>query len=182
MNILILNGSPRPNGNTHVVLEEMKKQLEIRHTVTLLNVCRMKLSGCVACDSCKRNGGHCVCPDESDALIQQVAAADALIYGTPVYWWGMSAQLKMAVDKLYSLSAEAQKKVRKLGVVAVGASGTEDIQYRLIHDQFACIADHLNWEQAFYLPLSAWAPGEISNDQEAMAQVTEAVEKLQEHL
>ncbi len=178
MNILILNGSPRPNGNTHVVLEAMQEQLKESHDVTLLNVCRMKLSGCLACNSCKRNGGHCICPDESDALIQQVAAADAVIFGTPVYWWGVSAQLKMAVDKLYSLSAEAQKKVRRLGVVAIGASGVDDIQYRLIHDQFACIAGNLHWEQAFYLPLSAYAPGEIADDREAMAQVREAASRL----
>lgn len=55
MNILILNGSPRRNGNTHAALHIMKEKLLERHTVEVLDVCSMDLSGCRACDGCKRN-------------------------------------------------------------------------------------------------------------------------------
>ena len=71
MKILILNGSPRHHGNTHTVLQAMKEILLENHAVEVLDVCTMHLSGCCACDRCKRNGGHCVCPDESDAVIQK---------------------------------------------------------------------------------------------------------------
>lgn len=67
MNILILNGSPRHHGNTHVALQIMKAILKDGNAVDILDV--LKLSGCRACDSCKRNGGHCICFDESDAAI-----------------------------------------------------------------------------------------------------------------
>ena len=102
MKILILNGSPRLHGNTSKVVRTLDSMLAQEHTVELLDICSMQLSGCVACDVCKANGRHCVRPDESDAVIRKIAEADAVIFGTPVYWWGMSAQLKMVVDKFYS--------------------------------------------------------------------------------
>ena len=181
MNVLILNGSPRLSGNTHTVLETMKEQLEDRHTVTFVDVCRKKLSGCMACDACKANGGHCVCPDDSDALIQQIIAADFVILGTPVYWWGMSAQLKMVVDKLYSNDGKTgvlRNNPKKIGVVAVGANDVDNIQYQLIRDQFSCIAEHLNWELVFSLSFSAYEPSEIAQNEAALKQARDAVSNV----
>lgn len=175
MNILILNGSPRMSGNTRTLLNVMKEQLEQKHTVELVDVCRQKLSGCVACDSCKSNGGHCVQPDDSDVLVQKILAADLVVFGTPVYWWGMSAQMKMVVDKLYSIQ---KKEPKKVGVIAVGASGVDNIQYRLIKEQFACIAEHMKWETAFSLSFSASAPGEIAQNEAALAEVSRTAEAL----
>lgn len=161
MKILVLNGSPRRTGNTHAVLKMMADFLGKNNDVEILDLALMKLSGCMACDGCKKNGGHCVCPDESDAVIQKVAQADAVIFGTPVYWWGMSAQLKMVVDKFYSHDPQFKSTPKNIGVVVVGANSLEDTQYHLIHEQFRCIADHLKWKLKFYLPLSAYEPGEV---------------------
>lgn len=175
MNVLILNGSPRMKGNTRTVLKYMEEQLSGQHTVTFVDVCRRKISGCLACNGCKKNGGHCICPDESDALMQQVIAADAIIIGTPVYWWGMSSQLKMAVDKFYSCDAKLREHPKKLGILAIGAESTDDIQYSLIREQFSCIAKHLNWELAFSLSFSAYEPGEITQNEDAFEQSKQAI-------
>ena len=178
MNILILNGSPRHHGNTHAVLQTMKSILENGNTVEALDVCTLKLSGCCACDGCKRNGGHCVCPDESDAVIQKIVQADAIIFGTPVYWWGMSAQLKMVVDKFYSQDSQFKTMCKKIGVVVIGANELENPQYRLIHDQFHCIAEYRNWDLVFSLSFSAYEPGEIYGDKNLEISIKEAVSKL----
>lgn len=178
MQVLILNGSPRMKGNTRTVLKAMEAQLQSRHTVTFVDVCRRKISGCVACNGCKKNGGHCICPDESDALMQQVIDADLLILGTPVYWWGMSSQLKMAVDKFYSCDAKLREHPKKLGILAIGAEQTDDIQYRLIREQFSCIAKHLNWDMAFSLSFSAYEPGEIAQNEDAMKHALEVAAEL----
>lgn len=161
MNILILNGSPRHYGNTRAALETMKNILEDKNIVEVLDVCNIKLSGCCACDGCKHNGGHCVCPDESDTVIQKIVQADVVIFGTPVYWWGMSAQLKMVVDKFYSQDSQFKTMSKKIGVVAVGANDLENPQYRLIHNQFQCISEYLHWDLAFSLSFSAYEPGEL---------------------
>ena len=177
-NVLLLNGSPRRKGNTRLVLQKMAALLEEIYTVELLDLCSLNLSGCSACDGCQKNGGHCVCQDDSDAVIQKVVQADVVLFGTPVYWWGMSAQLKMAIDKFYSQDGAFQTKKKTMGVVAVGASELENPQYRLIREQFACIAEHLHWDLAFSLSFSAYEPGEIANTPTLMAQIQEAVQKL----
>ncbi len=178
MKVLILNGSPRRKGNTQAVLQMMEKQLENGNEVEVLDVCSMKLSGCVACDGCKENGGHCVCPDESDALVQKIWEADAVIFATPVYWWGMTAQLKMAVDKLYSRDKAFRAMTKKMGVIAIGGSEVENIQYQLIRHQFACIAEYLHWTLNFSLAFSAYEPGEVLQQADLAQQVQQACDAL----
>lgn len=175
MNIVILNGSPRENGNTKTVLERIQVNLLENHNVEMLDVCTMKLSGCCACDGCKQNGGHCVCMDDSDMLIQKVVMADAVIFGTPVYWWGMSSQLKMVVDKFYSQDSQFQTMKKKVGIVAIGANELADPQYRLINEQFSCIVKYLGWELAFSLAYSAYEPGEICENNDLEHTVQDAV-------
>lgn len=178
MNILILNGSPRRNGNTHAALQVMKEKLLERHTVEVLDVCAMDLSGCRACDGCKRNDGHCICPDDSDTIIQKIVHADAVIFGTPVYWWGMSAQLKMVVDKFYSQDDQFKTMHKKIGVLAIGANTLDNPQYRLIHEQFSCIAEYLGWELSFSLSFSAYEPGEVCADKNLETSIQEAIANL----
>ena len=178
MNIFILNGSPRYHGNTHASLQTMKTILEDGNTVEVLDVSTLKLSGCCACDGCKRNGGHCVCQDESDAVIQKIVQADAVIFGTPVYWWGMSAQLKMVVDKFYSQDSQFKTMGKKIGVIVVGANNMENPQYRLIHDQFRCIAEYLHWHLAFSLSFSAYEPGELMTQDGVLDQLKEACDTI----
>lgn len=178
MDIILLNGSPRRGGNTHAVLQKMKKQLQTHHTAEILDVCSMHLSGCCACDSCKRNGGHCICPDDSDTIVQKIPQADVVVFGTPVYWWGMSAQLKMVIDKFYAQDAQFQTMEKKIGIVAIGANALEDPQYRLIREQFSCIADYLGWKLAFSLSYSAYEPEEICFDLNLDHTIQEALEHL----
>ena len=178
MKILMLNGSPRRNGNTHAVLERMQKQLQEGNQVELLNICTMKLSGCVACEGCSRNGGHCVQHDDSDAVIQKIVQADAVIFGTPVYWWGMSSQLKMVVDKFYSQNGSFKTMKKKIGVLIVGANERKDPQYRSIGEQFDCIAKHLNWNMAFCESFSAYEPEEVLKQADLAQRVQQACDSL----
>lgn len=178
MNILILNGSPRHHGNTRAALKTMKAILEEKNNIEILDVCTLKLSGCRACDGCKHNGGHCVCPDESDTVIQKIAQADGVIFGTPVYWWGMSAQLKMIVDKFYSQDSQFKTMDKKLGVVIVGANDLGNPQYRLIHDQFCCIAEYLNWDLAFSQSFSAYEPGELMTQEGVLDKLKQACDAI----
>ena len=178
MKVLLLNGSPRMKGNTRAALSLVKEGIEEGlhpESLELYDISRHKLSACLACDSCKKNGGNCVQPDESAALVQKIYDADAVIFGTPVYWWGMSAQLKMAVDKLYSRTALLQEhEAKKIGLIAVGAAKVDDPEYRLIEEQMNCICGHLGWELAFSYGISAWEPGDLEKKEETVRILKEA--------
>ena len=161
MKILILNGSPRMKGNTNSVSQLLKAQLEPLHEVEILNVTKLNLTGCLGCYACRKNGGHCICKDDSNLLNAKVEAADAVIFATPVYWWGISGQLKTAIDKFQSRSESYLNQPKKVGLVMIGADALDSPQYRLIREQFDCITNFLHWELVFSLPLSALEPGEV---------------------
>ena len=179
MNILILNGSPRHTGNTHSALRLLEEKLHALGAQTqFVDVCNLKLTGCQACDTCKKNGGRCVMDQDSAQVIDQIAQADAVVFGTPVYWWGMSAQLKMVVDKFYPQDGPFHKMNKKIGVLVVGANAQTDPQYELIGRQFSCIADYLGWETSFQLSFSAWEAGEVMKQPGLEEKLSQAAENL----
>ena len=168
MKTLFLSGSPRPGSNSRAALEAAAEGIGAHlpeMEIEFVDVPKLKLSGCIACDSCRRNGGRCVLPDGGDAFAEKVLAADVLIFGTPVYWWGIASQLKAAVDRLYCKGDALHACTKQLGVVAVGAADLDDPQYALIRGQFENIAAFLGWELIFCEGASAAACGELaSND------------------
>ena len=187
MKVLILNGSPRMKRNTRAALQAVKEGIETGlapEELEFYDVSAHKLSPCLACDGCKKNGGVCVRPDESAELVKKIYEADVLIFGTPVYWWGMSAQLKMAIDKLYSMDSQfkalkEQGVSKKVGLVTVGAAATDDPEYKLIEDQMVCICGHLGWKLSFSYGISAWEPGEIAGQEATLKELREVWETLQ---
>ena len=180
MNILLLNGSPRKGSNTRYALSAIAEGLmkNSSNTVEIINISDVSVGVCIVCNACQSNGGNCVRPDDTKATIDKISAADMLIMGTPVYWWGVSAQLKAVVDKFYSKNAEFKTQKKKLGVVAVGASAVPDSQYTLIHEQFNCIANFLNWEKIFELSFSAYEEGELEKSAEANIALAEILKKI----
>ena len=180
MHILILNGSPRMKGNTRtglLAVSEAMKEKYLEAKVEFLDVTKHKLSGCTNCDGCKRNGGKCVMPDESAEIIEKLYKADYIVFGTPVYWWGMSAQLKMVIDKMYSKSEEFHKQRKNIGLLTVGAAELEDPQYRIIREQMKCICDFLGWDLSFSYSISAYEANELSGREDEINKLKEACTK-----
>ena len=175
MKILILNGSPRLNGNTSYALSKIAEGISKNtdHCAEIINVSKFKIGGCTACNACKENGGNCIMKDDSKCIIDKVYSSDALILGTPVYWWGMSSQLKAVVDKFYSKTAQFKEQNKKIGVVAIGSGAVSNKQYSLIHEQFLCISDFLGWDRVFGLSFSASAPNDLQKSADAEKELSE---------
>ena len=182
MNILILNGSPRMKGNTRTALAAIAAGIAAHlpaAKVDVLDVAKMQLKACVHCDACRKNGGNCVLPGENAAIIQKIADADSIIFGSPVYWWGISAHLKMAMDSMYSKDEAFQSMKKKIGLVTVGAAETTDPEYRIIHDQFTCICEFLGWELRFSEAFSTPEKDTMAGNAAQLAHLKTLWEKLQ---
>jgi multimeric flavodoxin WrbA len=167
MKILLLNGSPRLSGNTKTALNEISRGISSNipgAEIELVDITKYKVSGCVNCDSCMKNGGSCVQRDDTNEIIQKVYDADAVILGTPVYYWGVSAQMKTVVDKFYSKDEQFRQQKKKLGIVAVGAGSLDDPEYALITAQFECICNYLGWDIIFSHSVSAANKGDLAGD------------------
>ena len=117
MNVLILQGSPRATGNTAWMAEEYRKAAEeAGHQVTVVDVSRKKIAGCLACEYCHtKGGGVCIQKDDMQELYPLLAEAEALVLAAPIYYFTMSAQIQAAIQRFYAIWKPA--KVRKTALL-----------------------------------------------------------------
>lgn len=122
MHILMLNGSPRKDGNTSVALREMEKVfLEAGFTVETVQVGQMEVRGCLCCGYCFKNG-KCAMDDVVNELAEKLKAADGLVIGSPVYYAAPNGTLVALLDRLFYSSGF--DKTMKVGAsVAVARRG-----------------------------------------------------------
>ena len=114
MYIVGVSGSPRVNGNTDLILNEALKAAEANGAqVKLIRLCDYNLKPCEACMSCFSTG-KCVIKDDWQELFQELTKADGIILGSPSYFQGVTAQMKIFIDRIGFL-ALARKKVDFVG-------------------------------------------------------------------
>lgn len=123
MKILAISCSPRSNGNTVAMLEEVLGAAEERGAdVELYSVAGKDIQPCDGCWTCAETG-RCHITDDTAALLEKMLAADGIVFGVPVYFHGMSAQAKAIIDRTISLNTPERSLTNKvLGVVASAGS------------------------------------------------------------
>lgn len=119
MRALILNGSPRPNGHTKQMIEAFCEGLDkTGHEYDELDICRMNIHGCLACEySHGKGNGRCVQKDDMGKVYHLLSEADILVIASPIYYHGLTGQLKCCIDRFYA--ALYPKKPMKLAKVAM---------------------------------------------------------------
>ena len=129
LKVLILNGSPRVNGNTGLAIREMERIFtESGVAVETVQVGNQAVRGCIACGTCARKG-RCVFDDVVNELAPKFEAADGLVVASPVYYASAIATLIACLDRLfYSTSFDKTMKVGASVVCARrgGCSATFD--------------------------------------------------------
>lgn len=161
MKILLINGSPRRTGNTAAALQKLAEKLNPEHDVEFLQSYSLAVTPCFSCFQCKTNGGFCVQKDDTNTWLQKVYDADCIVFGTPVYWMGMSGQLKLFIDKFIARQSAFSLLSKKVVNINVGASGLSMAQYKLINDQITLISHFLHWEHIHSCSFSANNIGDI---------------------
>ena len=102
-NVLILEGSPRANGNSAILSEAFAKGAkEAGCSVEAICVARKKVAGCLGCNACYRNGGTCVQKDDMAEIREKMLAADVIVLASPIYFYSMTAQMKAVIDRTYA--------------------------------------------------------------------------------
>ncbi len=106
MKVLGVVGSPRKGGNTDILVSEMLKGAQSVGASTdkiLLNDMNIKPCQSICSDYCKRTG-ECRIDDDMSKLYNKLYDSDVIVLGTPVYWYGPSAQLKCFIDRWFPFS------------------------------------------------------------------------------
>lgn len=122
MNILGIVCSPRKEGNTEFLVKEvLNAARKAGASVELLKIAGMKIAPCDGCQSCTKIG-KCKIKDDMDNVYGKLQGADGIIIGTPVYFWSVSGQAKVLIDRTYALRFPKLKLEGKIaGAIAVGA-------------------------------------------------------------
>ena len=149
--ILILTGSPRRNGNTDRLAQSFAKGAEESNQVEIVSVCDYKVNPCIGCNSCfSREGNRCFQNDDMTAIYEKLSQADILIIASPVYFYGISSQLKAII--------------KKLGLILVGAATLPEL-FDAIITQYKLVLNFFKLEDAgSVLVRGAKEKGEVSEE------------------
>ena len=122
MKVLMLNGSPRANGNTSLALGEMQKIFEKEGVeIEYVHVGNKEIRGCVACASCFKTG-KCAIDDIVNELAPKLEACDGVVVGSPVYYAAANSTLTALLDRLF-YSTRFDKRMKVGASVAVARRG-----------------------------------------------------------
>lgn len=106
MKILVITGSPRKNGNSNTLAEHfIKGAKEAGHEVVRFDAAFKKVHPCIACNRCGMNG-QCVFKDDFEFIRKHIADADLVAFATPMYYFGISAQIKTVIDRFYAINGQ----------------------------------------------------------------------------
>ena len=119
--ILVLIGSPRKGGNTDLLARAFAEGASEKHEVEVIRVADYKIDPCIGCNACFAKEDHsCFQKDDMAKIYEKLKQADTLVIASPVYFYGLSAQLKALVDRLHN-PIRNEFHFKKLGLILVGA-------------------------------------------------------------
>lgn len=147
MKILVLNGNPRPHGNTAAMVAAFAKGAqENGHQVDVVNVCQKKIAGCLACEYChKKDSGHerqCVQQDDMQEIYPLLDEAEMIVLASPVYYHSFSGQLQCAINRIYAL--DKPKHLKKAALIL--SSGSDHVYGGAIYEYQNSFLSYLHLE------------------------------------
>lgn len=144
MNILVLNGSPRPNGNTAAMVAAFAEGAsENGHNITVVSVCQKKIAGCLACEYCHTKGeGKCVQQDDMQEIYPVLDTAEMIVLASPIYYHSFTGQLQCAVNRIYAL--DKPKNLKKAALIL--SSGDANVYDGAIYEYQNSFLNYLKLE------------------------------------
>ncbi|GAB4419474.1 MAG: flavodoxin family protein [Thermodesulfovibrionales bacterium] len=106
MKVIAFNGSPRIHGNTEVLLKETLKAVdEAGHEIRLFELNLTDIKPCQDCGGCDKTG-ECIIKDDMGEIYDAIREADRIILASPIFFFGLSAQAKIMIDRCQSFWCE----------------------------------------------------------------------------
>jgi multimeric flavodoxin WrbA len=170
--IVLLSGSPKPNGNTAQLMQECSKEIEaLGVEAEIVSFAGKKIEACIACGRCSKEG-KCGLDDGLNEIIDKIRAADGLIVGTPVYFGTARGDVMCALQRIGYVSMNTDRFLagKVGGPIAVARRGgqtltlQEMLMFFLINDMIVPGSNY--WNMVF-----GRTPGEALKDEEGVATV-----------
>ncbi len=144
MKIVILMGSPNQNGSTSLIVNQFKKgATEVGHQVEIIDVAHLNIHPCFGCVACGYEG-PCVQKDDIEKIKEKILSCDMLVFATPLYYYGMTAQLKIVVDRFCAYNGSLQRKHLKSALLAV-AWNSDNWTFAALENHYKTLVKYLNF-------------------------------------
>jgi multimeric flavodoxin WrbA len=139
MNILILSGSPRKGGNTDLLVEAFVKGASQKNHVEVVSVRDYKVSPCMGCNACFMSKDKtCMQKDDMALIYEKMAHANMLVIASPVYFYGLSAQLKAVIDRFHNPIRDSFR-IKKTALLLVGAATLPELFDSILAQYQLCL-------------------------------------------
>ena len=168
--ILVLSGSPKRDGNTAILIEgftEGARSKEAEVTVIHAASLKYKFPGCTSCRSCQGSREYCcVIEDDARTVLGKMAQADVIVMATPLYFFAASAQLKIIMDRMFSLykwnnTAGTFTSPLKGKTLVLIASAYEDVGLDVLEKPFVLTAEYTGMKYNSLLVPNAGVSGNL---------------------
>ncbi len=173
MRVLGIVGSPRRGGNTEILVDEiLAGAAEAGADTEKIILNELNILPCQACDACK-DGDECIQDDDMSELLKQMDRCRIWVLGTPVYWWGPSAQLKAFIDRWYGADQAIFKGRTIILAIPLGSGNKKTAQH--VVGMFHDIADYLGMNiAATVLALGAYKLSAVRKHASVLANARQA--------
>lgn len=143
---VVIAGSPRKGMYSDRLAEAYSSRKENSEIIYARS---LKAGPCKACEYCHGKGnGICVQKDDMADALERIKKADEVALFSPIYWWQVTSQMKLVIDRLYAMDHK-EWEGKKLTVVLNGAAEDDDREFALLRDLFKEMADYLKLDFTF---------------------------------
>lgn len=179
MKVIAVNGSPRKEGNTHIVLEKMAEELAKQNIETeVVHVGAGKVQGCTGCFGCIESP-EALCVIDNDGVneaAKKLRQADGIILGAPTYYGGIPGSMKAYLDRLFFPSTEMMANKVSTAFVIHRRSGGDDALHQL--HNYLRVNHTIIAPQKYWLIVHGMHIGEVVRDIEGMQNITENAKSM----
>jgi multimeric flavodoxin WrbA len=172
MRVTTLLGSAKKKGNTATVLSWVEEEMKsLGHNVQRIFLNDKTIRGCLGCAKCKDYPDEIACVQKDDAIniMENMVSSDVVLYASPIYFWGFSAQMKALIDRCYSLTTDYHRpshtslmRGMRIGLLVTGGGPYEN-NVEGLFTAFNRIADFLLAKKSGELYIGGCtAPAELS--------------------
>ena len=163
-NVLILLGSPRKEGNSHLLAKAFAEGTESAgHTVTYFDAGKGGIAGCMACGGCWKTGAPCVQKDRMQEAYPLLEQADVLVITSPLYFFDLNAQVRAVLDRFYPYGRQERTSSLHIqeSVLLMTAAG---VPYKFdgARATYELMVEYMKWtDRGMILADGVWDKGDI---------------------
>jgi multimeric flavodoxin WrbA len=173
MKIAILNGSPRKNGNTAIMVNQLVDYLSgPEYFINIIPLHNYRIEPCLDCRGCKKGQMTCIAQDEMNIIYREMQTADLIVFATPIYWYGPTGKMKLLIDRLRPYFSNRRLSGKKAALLLPAAAGEADCDLTI--EMFRRVFNALGIEYAGVVCSKAYEVGDAKTD----SGLRDSIEKL----